>query len=54
MVRSPAEMEPALRRALEHPDELRDARTKLARQEGYDGEGRSAEKIADVVARLAR
>ena len=54
VARSPDEIRPAIARCLDRPDELREQRLRLARQEGYDGEGQSAARIADEIAAALR
>ncbi len=50
---SPAEIADVVVRALSSPDELRTQRATLAAQEGYDGRGLSAERIAAILASVA-
>ncbi len=54
VARSPEELLAAVRRALEHPEELRDRREVLARSEGVLGDGRSAARIAGLLRGAAR
>ncbi len=54
VARSPEELDAAVLRCLDDPARHHAARRALAAQEGFDGTGRSAERIADVVARVAR
>ena len=54
VVRSEREMIDAVNRALADPDELAAGRARIARQEGFDGKGRSAAKIAAVLADVTR